>query len=192
MWQEFYELTLKRPADPSLEFALTRVSDGTPKIAVDCGCGAGRNTALLRERGFEVHGFDPDAKSGEFYTERFAGDDGVSFSQASCLSYAYPRASIVVASYSLFFCPADEFDRSWSRLTDSIVEGGVFVGTFLGPEDSWAANNALPDGAPVLVHSFEEVRNLLSNFVIEGIDIRNFDGATANGSAKHWHSFTLP
>ncbi len=42
-WKSYYEKTKDNPVHPALKFAQSRVRNGLPKIAVDCGCGAGRN-----------------------------------------------------------------------------------------------------------------------------------------------------
>ncbi|MBL4679703.1 MAG: class I SAM-dependent methyltransferase [Pseudomonadales bacterium] len=137
-WQPFYEKTKERPADPIMGFARSRVASKLEKIAIDCGCGAGRNSEYLRNKGFEVHGFDPDNEAIEICKKQFQDDDKAHFSCDSFSTFKYPSASLVVASMSLFFCPALEFDASWKRITESLSVGGVFCGSFLGPNDSWA------------------------------------------------------
>lgn len=191
-WRPYYEKTQNHPPDPTLEFAQSRVSADLPKIAIDCGCGAGRNTELLRKRDFEVFAFDLDDEAITICSKRFEKDSGAHFTIDSFQSFEYPRASLTVASYSLFFCPAEEFDESWQRIRSSLISGGVFYGTFLGPKDSWAIGGGAQNGTlPVISHTENEVRTLFDGFEIEGFDERNFDSKTVNGSEKHWHTYSV-
>ncbi len=191
-WQPYYEKTRNRPSDPVLDFAQSRVCPDLPRIAIDCGCGAGRNAEFLRGCGFEVHGFDPDPEAIQICSTRFGGDAEAHFSCDSFFSFDYPQASLVVAAFSLFFCPADEFAPSWDKIVASIVPGGVFYGTFLGPNDTWAKNaGTINQNRGVISHTFEEVQSLFSGFEIEGIDTRDFDGTTAVGNEKHWHTYSV-
>lgn len=187
-FKRYYELTRERPVDAAIRFACSRVAESLPRVAIDCGCGAGQNSDFLLGEGFQVHGFDPSPDSIEICRERFTGKDA-SFSQDSFHSFSYPQASLVIASYSLFFCPGAEFEDSWRKIMAAVVPGGVFCGTFLGPNDTWALAGETGKGAAVIVHTLEEIHGLLTGFDIEAVDIKDFDGATAAGTPKHWHSF---
>ena len=192
-WKPYYEETEDRPPDPTLQFAQRRPDKALPRVAIDCGCGAGRNADYLRTLGFEVFGFDPDLDAIEICRSRFEDDDAAHFECDSFLSYEYPQASLTFAGLSLFFCPADEFRDSWQKMLGSVLPGGVFCGTFLGPNDTWAiTGDVFGNGArPVISHSADEVRGFFEGFDIEGFDERNFDGATAIGAQKHWHYFNV-
>lgn len=192
-WNPYYEKTKSSPPDPTLEFALRRPDQALPKIAIDCGCGAGRNAEFLRARGFEVYGFDPEAEAIEICQNRLEGDDAAHFKCDSFLSYDYPQASLTIAALSLFFCPAGEFEDSWKKISGSVMPGGVFCGTFLGPKDTWAiSGDVFGNGTrPVISHSANEVRALFDGFEIEGFDERDVDGNTSVGIEKHWHTFMV-
>ena len=192
-WKEYYDKTRDGTPDPALAFACARVGTELPKIAIDCGCGGGRGTAYLLAQGFRVYGFDADPAAEAFCTERFAGDDNASFCTATFSSFDYPRAALLAASYSLFFCPADEFATAWRKMTSAIMAGGIFSGTFLGPNDTWAPYGYVteqPD-LKIVTHSEAEIRSLFEGFDILEMDIKDFDGVTASGEEKHWHAITI-
>ncbi|XOV86932.1 MAG: class I SAM-dependent methyltransferase [Pseudomonadota bacterium] len=109
-WKSYYEKTKDNPVHPALKFAQSRVRNGLPKIAVDCGCGAGRNVGYLRSEGFEVHAFDVDSGAIDMCIQQFGDDANAHFSCESFLSFDYPNASLIAATFSLFFCPATEFE----------------------------------------------------------------------------------
>lgn len=191
-WQNYYNKTQDSPADPTLKLALSLVGSDLPKIAIDCGCGAGRNVAFLRSQGFEVFAFDKDECAIKICSERFNEDQAAHFSCDSFLTFEYPQAALVIASFSLFFCPANEFERSWESIRSAVIPGGVFYGTFLGPRDSWALEGSANAGAlPVIFHAANEVKALFDGFEIEEFDERDFDGKTASGAEKHWNTFSV-
>ncbi|WP_430641637.1 hypothetical protein [Acinetobacter amyesii] len=64
MTKSFAELTQNLPHRPILEKALSYF-ENLPKIAIDCGCGAGNESSFLLRHNFKVYAFDPsvDAKN---------------------------------------------------------------------------------------------------------------------------------
>jgi SAM-dependent methyltransferase len=58
---QYYEATVDRDIRSDLLFAVSMVTG--PKIAVDCGCGAGADIDYLLENSFKVYGFDIEAES---------------------------------------------------------------------------------------------------------------------------------
>ena len=161
---------------------------------MDCGCGAGRGTDSLLRKGFSVHAFDPEADAIAVCRDRFAGEARLTLAQAGFGDFAYPPASLVVAINSLFFCPPEEFRRGWSAMVGCLVPGGVFFGTFVGPNDAWADPDFVLEEDPdleVLIHSEAEIDVLLRGFDILERDVKDYDGETALGSKKHWHLISV-
>ena len=192
-WETYYKKTRDGSPDPVLAFACARVPADLPRVAVDCGCGGGRGSAFLLDQGFEVHGFDADPASEQFCLDRFLGDHKAHFTTATFASFDYPRASLVTASYSLFFCAAEEFDIAWRNITAAVMPGGVFAGTFLGPDDTWVELGHVTEmeDEKIIAHSESEVRELLAGFDILEMDIKRFNGETALGEKKLWHTITV-
>ena len=58
---EYYDSTSNRKTRDYLRLAVKLV-DG-PRVAIDCGCGAGSDIAFLRSNGFLVHAFDIEPES---------------------------------------------------------------------------------------------------------------------------------
>lgn len=164
-----------------------------PRIAIDCGCGAGSDIAFLRANGFVVHGFDVEAESIARCRERFRGDSHVILSQASFSTFEYPSASLVVADASLFFCPADEFDSFWEKIKNALLPSGVFVGSFLGPEDTMVgpAYDREAFWPDVLVASEERLRSWLDGFEIVSFTGHKKSGLTPSGVPHDWHIFAV-
>ncbi|MCW8195403.1 class I SAM-dependent methyltransferase [Proteobacteria bacterium 005FR1] len=164
-----------------------------PKIAIDCGCGAGSDIAFLRDKGFTVHAFDIEPEAVARCQKRFSGDEKVTLCQARFSTFDYPRASLVGADASLFFCPEREFDEVWKKITDAILPGGLFVGSFLGPEDTMAGPGYDKDAfwPEVLVADERRVRRWLERFEIVSFTEHKSSGVTVTGTRHDWHIFAV-
>lgn len=163
---EYYSDTANRDVRDDLVFATSLIEK--EKVAIDCGCGAGSDIAYLRGEGFIVHAFDIEEESIKICRERFERDKSVFLSQDSFSSYEYPKSTLVVADASLFFCPEVEFDSVWNNIYNSLGVGGIFCGSFLGPNDTMAGPNYDEEAywSHVLVFHEEVLRSTLSKFEV--------------------------
>jgi len=132
--KEYFNATENREIRSDLTFAVTMVDD--PRIAIDCGCGAGADIEYLLAPGFKVYGFDIEDKSISRCNKRFENNCDVILTKAEFSSYTYPRASLIIADASLFFCQKTEFDTVWNNIYKYLYPIGIFCGSFLGPEDT--------------------------------------------------------
>jgi len=99
---KYFEATENRKIREDLIFAVENVDES--KVAIDCGCGAGADINYLASKGFIVHGFDVEEESISRCKTRFKNIDNVNLSKSSFSTYNFPKASLVVADASLFFC----------------------------------------------------------------------------------------
>src|SRR5262245_11484547 len=105
---------------------------------------------------------------------------------STCLRHALadssrPPADLLNASLVLPFLTADAFDDVWERIVSSLGDGSRFAGHLFGERDEWATLTNRTH------HTRAQVESLLSNFDIEHLDEREYDGQTALGAPKHWH-----
>jgi len=189
--QKYFEATANRDTREDLKNAVSLLGDN--KVAIDCGCGAGSDIAFLRSRGFTVHGFDIEEESISRCEARFENDSQVHLSQSCFSSFNYPRASLVVADASLFFCPESEFNEVWSKIVNSLLPNGVFCGSFLGPEDTMASpeynNEAFwPD---VLVFDKHQVKECFKGFDVVSFTEHKKSGVAPGGGVHDWHIFSV-
>ena len=166
--------------------------EGT-KVAIDCGCGAGSDIAFLRTKDFFVHAFDIEEESISRCRERFSGDREVLLSKTSFSSFEYPRASLIVADASLFFCQKNEFSGVWREITNSLLPNGIFSGSFLGPEDTMAGPKYNKEAywPDVLVASEEKIMQWLKGFKVESFNEHRSSGKTPDGELYQWHIFSV-
>jgi len=188
---EYYADTANRETRSDLVLATSLV--GFEKNAIDCGCGAGSDIAYLKNEGFIVHAFDAEEESIKICNERFKEDGNVYLSKDTFSSFRYPRSSLVVADASLFFCPEREFDAVRANIYKSLVLGGIFCGSFLGPNDTMASPDFDRDAYWPDVMKFEEreLRSKLKEFEVIRFTEHNMKGETPKGIPHQWHIYSV-
>ena len=188
---KYFDNTAERETRDDLRLAVSLVEGD--KIAIDCGCGAGSDIAFLRSHDFFVHAFDIEEESIARCKVKFKGDSKVLLSQDSFNTYKYPDASLIVADASLFFCPAQEFDEVWRKITDALLPNGIFSGSFLGPEDTMAGPDYDKERywPEVSVLSTKELKKLLWDYKIESFTEHKKSGKTPDGTPHKWHIFSV-
>lgn len=188
---EYLDATENRKIRDDLLFAINHVK--APKIAIDCGCGAGADIDYLASNGFTVHGFDIDEASISRCQARFQGMGNVTLSQSTFAQYRYPKVSLVVADASLFFCPEAEFPTVWNNIHDCLYPNGIFCGSLLGPEDTMAGPAYNKDDYWPEVTAFEEdeARVLFADYEILRFTVHKSAGVTPTGDPHHWHIYSV-
>lgn len=188
---KYYHSTRNSQLRSELEYALELSEHGG--VAIDCGCGSGSNIAHLRIRGYTVHAFDVDDKAIELCSQRFSDDSDVFLSKASFGTFSYPKASLVLADASLFFCPREEFASFVSETHSALHPDGIFYGSFLGARDSMARPQFTGHNpwGKVLVQTDVELRKALSVFQILHWSEHESDGTTNTGEKHHWHLYVV-
>lgn len=194
-WPGYFRVVLGKPPRETLLSALDRFdrehpADAParePPLAIDLGCGEGRDTLELLRRGWRVHAIDSHPQAFDLLLPRVPTEhrDRLSARVAAFESVELPPARLVNASFSLPFCEPAHFDALWSRIIAAIEPGGRFAGQLFGDRDSWAA---IPDRS----HQTESrARALLAPLQIEEFRIDEKDDNDAGGNPKHWHVFHI-
>ncbi len=185
-WEDYYARVITQPHRPLTAQAVALMSLPA-RVAIDCGCGTGRDTRYLLEQGFQVHAFDKEAKALDICRQRFADNPKAQLYKEQFEQFCYPQASLIVANASLFFCDPAYFDMVWERITDALLPGGLFCGDLLGINDSWVKSPHHQVTAFTRTH----LDALFQNFDILDCTERNEEGETAMGKTKHWHTYTV-
>ena len=120
-WPGYYAATADRPPRRTTLTALAARHSGRGPafaLAVDLGCGGGRDTAPLLEAGLTVLALDRAPEAGPALQARFpaAWSRGqLTFRRAdlSAADLDLPPSGLVNASFCLPLCPPDRFDGLW-------------------------------------------------------------------------------
>jgi len=175
---------------PHLMRALEEIDPLLPKVAVDAGCGAGRDALFLVERGFEVHAFDRSEVAIEHLIDNGRAHLNERLFPQICSfeHFEYPGSSLVSACSSLFFCDPQLFSAAWDNLARSLWTGGIFCGHFMGERDSWARMGR----GDLTIHTRSDLERLFHpDFRIIDIYEHDAEGTTLVGRKKHWHTFSV-
>jgi tellurite methyltransferase len=201
-WPSYYAATEGRPPRETLVYALDRFERegraGATSLAVDLGCGNGRDTVELLRRGWRVLAIDAEPAAIEMLEGRLGSGrprdgglrDGLpglppilSTRVARFEDADWPPADLVNASFSLPLCPPDAFAATWARIVASLTKGGRFAGQFFGDRDGLA-------GSPgVTLVTRDEAEALLRPLSVELFREEEEDSVTPRGRPKHWHIF---
>ena len=134
-WETYLKKTLDWSRRPFIVSTLSKIP--SPKegaIALDMGAGAGNETLLLLGKGFDVIAIDSEKVAFDLMLKRpeiikHQGRLKTIQSNFQNLDFeSLPLVDVVVASFSIPFCPPKYFDRFWQDLVSKIKPGGYFVG----------------------------------------------------------------
>ena len=182
----YYRAVAGRPSRPTLLKALQAWGDRPPDLAVDLGCGEGRDTVELLRRGWSVVAIDRSAEAIACLRARPALPNPhlLNARVANLETADWPPASLINASFVLPLCRPEAFPAVWRRIVDTLTPGGWFAGQLYGPHDDWAGDN-------LVIHDRDAVEALLAPFAEALIEEQERDGETALGKPKHWHLFHI-
>lgn len=190
-WPAYFDRMEGKPPRETLIEASAAFDE--PGFGVDLGCGAGRDTQELLERGWRVWACDGSEDGLRRARENpvCAGglDSGslelslASFEQIAAGEVTLPSCNLLNASFALPFCPPGCFGQLWTAIDVAIRPGGRFSGQFFGERDSWAI---LEDRTHL---TRPETLALFEAYVIE--HLREEDRASTQPDLphKHWHVF---
>ncbi len=161
--------------------------DEAQHIANDIGCGHGADTLELLKRGWKVNAFDSESEGLLILKESVNNNwlDRLTIFNQKFENIIMPDCNLVNASYSLPFCSPDNFKELWNKILICIKNNGRFTGNFFGENDEWSFNKKMT------FHCKKEIAELFDNFNVEYFHERDEDGATAEGTPKHWHVFSV-
>ncbi|MFM1867833.1 MAG: hypothetical protein RL591_1241 [Planctomycetota bacterium] len=163
-----------------------------PPVALDIGCGPGRELVSLLDAGFDVDAFDPYPEMLErarraiavvaLTSSRVRLAVGTLEDHAAALER--DRYDLVHAGFVLPFVRTAAFDRCWNAVVTSLRNGGVFVGQFFGPNDEFIRTSKLGEMSS---HTRDELDRLFADWDVVEREEVDRQGAVGRGVPKWWH-----
>jgi tellurite methyltransferase len=192
-WSAYYRAVAGRPPRDTLLKALDRFdlekSPKSPRFAVDLGCGDGRDTVELLNRGWQVLAIDGNEEAiAKLYDRKDIDSTWLETQVMRFEAIALPSSvDLINSSFALPFCPPEYFPNLWHKMTNSLRSGGRFCGQLFGDRDSWTVT--YPN--KMTHYTEEQAKELLIPFEIEHFEEEEHFGQTALGEQKYWHIFHI-
>lgn len=198
-WPDYYAVTVDRPAwgttiDAAERFAAEDAAQagaddaadahaGIPRLAVDLGCGAGRDTRELLRRGWRVLAVDREAAAIDAVVAATPEDDRARLDARveELADLDLPSCDLVLASVSIQYLSPGDYAAMFERITGALAPGGRFAGLLYGDRDEAA------DDPQYTCPSPDQIRAHLAGFEIESWFEREEDGKMALGDPHHIH-----
>ena len=185
-WAAYYEKLRERPPRRTLVTALDRFGPGAAgSLAVDLGCGDGRDVIEMLRRGWRVVAVDAEPEALRRLMERELPGE-ITPIVARFEEVPLPiSVRLVNSSFALPLCAPEQFHALWTRIREALPVGGRFSGQWYGTGDSWM-------GRPGMTFLERDAAlGLLEGFELEMFEEEEADGTTPRGKPKHWHIFHI-
>ena len=193
-WARYYQVTVERPAWRTVRRAieLFAAEDGVeagaaappaPRLAVDLGCGAGRDARELLRAGWRVIAVDREPEALRVLRDA-AGPELAARLETRLDDLAtveIPACDLVNASLCLPFLVPEAFAATWTRIVAALPPGGRLATMLFGERDDSATDPTMTCLAP------ERVEADLAAFAIERWSVTEEDTTTALGEPHHLH-----
>jgi len=183
-WATYYEKLRDRPPRRTLITALDRFGpEAAGSLAVDLGCGDGRDVIEMLRRGWRVVAVDAEPEAMKQLQARPL-PEGHELTPIVGRFEQVPLpidVRLVNSSFAMPLCEPAAFHQVWQRIREALPLGGRFSGQWYGPRDSWV-------GRPGMTFvSRDEATAMLDGLELEMFEEEEADGVTPRGNAKHWH-----
>ena len=156
-------------------------------LAIDLGCGDGRDIIELLRRDWRVVAVDSEPEAlRQLAARNLPGADRITPIAARFEDVPLPLGvQLVNSSFAMPLCAPEAFHTLWTRIREALPVGGRFSGQWYGVRDSWLGR----PGMTFLTRDDAQV--LLDGLAIEMFEEEAADGVTPRGNPKHWHIFHI-
>ena len=123
--EKYYKNTEGALPNPMVEKFITM--NINPTNAIDLGCGAGRDTIFLINKGWNVLSIDRE-NTEEIISSKLDNEEikKFRFKRQSFEDIELEKTNLLVANFSIPFCDKKHFNKFWKKITDSIFKDRIF------------------------------------------------------------------
>ncbi|WP_162894753.1 class I SAM-dependent methyltransferase [Rhizobium terrae] len=181
-WKAYQQRTADGRPRETLERALKLFEK--PGLAIDLGCGAGRDTRALLQSGFHVTALDGETSALVKLRQQLPEEarERLTIVRDTFETMNLAKADLINASYCLPFVDPARAEVVWKNIENALPRGGVFSGQFFGVNDDWATS-----GLWILARA--KLEEMLSTWEVVWCREEDTQGMTAMGAEKHWHVY---
>lgn len=182
-WYSYYNAVANRPPRKTTLTALGSFPQSG--MAIDLGCGDGRDTVPMLNQNWQVLAIDREREAINRLLSRTDCEKQLLTTKiASFEDLQLPSdIDLINASFCLPFCSSHAFPQLWQKITASLKVDGRFAGHFFGDRDSWCAR------AYMNCLTKQQVKNLFTNYEIELWEEEEHFGKTPLEEDRYWHIF---
>jgi len=192
-WAKYYEVTAERPPWQTVcraidlfaaeDAAAGRTTPDGGRLAVDLGCGAGRDARQLLHAGWRVVAVDrePAARTA---LEKYVEPEllpRLEIITADLAAAEVPPSDLVNASLCLPYLAPDAYRAAWDRIMAALRPGTRFAAMLFGDLDGAAGEPDMTCLPP------ERIAADLDDFELEFWSEKEEDTKTALGEEHHYH-----
>ena len=184
-WKAYYNAVAHRPPRKTVLTALAAFKE--PGIAIDLGCGDGRDTVEILRQNWAVLAIDKEPEAiARLLARTYLNTQQLTTQIVSFEELQLPKqVNLINASFSLPFCPPEAFPNLWNQIFNSLVAGGRFCGHLFGDKDSWS------DSELISCFTSLQVETLLKPYALELLEEEEHLGKTPLGEDRYWHIFHI-
>lgn len=182
-WPVYFKRTAGNPPSDTLVRAEKECVNKNK--ALDLGCGAGRDTRFLLDKGFEVTAVDAEPSANKFL-EKLPNQTKLHIKISDFADFQFEKYDLINSMFALPFMNPEKFELVVPKMLAAINIGGVFSGNFFGINDEWNK-----PGTKMTFVEKRQLDKLFKGFEYVVCKERDVMGELASGEPKHWHIFVV-
>lgn len=196
-WSRYYEVTAERPAWQTVRIAIARFKSEDEaaalhgrercphpeRLAVDLGCGAGRDTRELLRARWRVIAVDREPAALQTLVAAAGPELGARLEACveDLATVEIPPCDLVNASLCLPFLAPAAYEAMWRRIVSALAPGARLSAMLFGDRDESASDATMTCLSP------ERIEADLDGFEIEHWLVKEEETQTALGEPRHLH-----
>lgn len=156
-----------------------------PKIALDIGCGAGRDSIFLIDKNIKVESIDKSKPEVQILKNKVKHNPNIKIYTKRIQDFNFKKYDLINAQWSLPFLPRNDFELILAKIYKSLNQGGFFAGQFFGVNDEWNT----PKNANMTFITKKEAKAFLKQYEEIQFNETKEYGFDRENNPKFWHFF---